>query len=53
MGYRAFRGRDPKIEGLMKKRGFPLLGAKDGPKAPAPTKKPVGMAKPAAAAKRK
>ena len=53
VGYRAFRGRDPKIEGLMKKRGFPLLGAKDGPKAPAPTKKPVGMAKPAAAAKRK
>ena len=53
VGYRAFRGRDPKIEGLMKKRGFPLLGAKDGPKAPAPTKKPVGMAKPATAAKRK
>lgn len=26
-GYRAFRGRDAKIEGLMKKRGFPVEGA--------------------------
>lgn len=25
-GYRAFRGRDAKIEGLMKKRGFPVKG---------------------------
>jgi peptidyl-dipeptidase Dcp len=23
-GYRAFRGRDPQIEALMKKRGFPV-----------------------------
>ena len=27
-GYRAFRGRDPKIEALMKKRGFPLVGGR-------------------------
>lgn len=27
-GYRQFRGRDPKIEALMKKRGFPVAGAK-------------------------
>ncbi|HKO95546.1 MAG TPA: M3 family metallopeptidase [Pyrinomonadaceae bacterium] len=26
-GYRAFRGRDPQIEALMKKRGFPTTGA--------------------------
>ncbi len=25
-GYRAFRGRDPKVEALMKKRGFPVAG---------------------------
>ena len=27
VGYRAFRGRDPKIDALMKKRGFPMAGA--------------------------
>ncbi len=27
-GYRAFRGRDPKIEALMKKRGFPVTNGK-------------------------
>ncbi len=27
-GYRAFRGRDPKIEALMKKRGFPIPSRK-------------------------
>ena len=26
-GYRAFRGRDPKIDALMRKRGFPVPGA--------------------------
>jgi peptidyl-dipeptidase Dcp len=46
-GYRAFRGRDPKIDALMKQRNFPLAGAKTG--TTAPTKKPVGKAKPAAA----
>ena len=52
-GYRAFRGRDPKIDALMKQRGFPMTGAKDGPKDPAPTKKPVGKAKPAVGMNRK
>ena len=34
-GYRAFRGRDPKIDALMKQRGFPLVGeAKKAKKAP-------------------
>ncbi|MGY3088666.1 peptidyl-dipeptidase Dcp [Hymenobacter sp. UYAg731] len=46
-GYRAFRGRDPKIDALMKQRNFPLAGAKTSN--PALTKKPVGKAKPAAA----
>jgi peptidyl-dipeptidase Dcp len=27
-GYRKFRGRDPKIEALMKKRGFPVSNKK-------------------------
>ena len=36
-GYRAFRGRDPRIDALMKKRGFAVAGAKDGPKDPAKT----------------
>jgi len=35
-GYRAFRGRDPKVDALMKQRGFPLSGAA------APAKKPTG-----------
>jgi peptidyl-dipeptidase Dcp len=35
-GYRAFRGRDPKVDALMKQRGFPLSGAA------APAKKPAG-----------
>ena len=35
-GYRAFRGRDPKIDALMKQSGFPMAGAaKSGGKAPA------------------
>ena len=29
-GYRAFRGRDPRIEALMKKRGFPIGNGKSG-----------------------
>ncbi|MDB5233340.1 MAG: family metallopeptidase [Hymenobacter sp.] len=28
VGYRAFRGRDPKIDALMKQRNFPMAGAK-------------------------
>jgi peptidyl-dipeptidase Dcp len=36
VGYRAFRGRDPKVDALMKQRGFPLAGAA------APAKKPAG-----------
>ncbi|WP_210518537.1 M3 family metallopeptidase [Hymenobacter terricola] len=44
VGYRAFRGRDPKIDALMKERGFPVPGAKDGPKDPAA--KPRAAAKP-------
>ena len=47
-GYRAFRGRDPKIDALMKQRGFPMTGAKNGA---APAKKPAGKGK--SAAKRK
>jgi peptidyl-dipeptidase Dcp len=31
-GYRAFRGRDPKIDALMKHRGFPMTPAKALPK---------------------
>jgi len=31
-GYRAFRGRDPKVDALMKQRGFPLAPAKAMPK---------------------
>jgi peptidyl-dipeptidase Dcp len=31
-GYRAFRGRDPKIDALMKQRNFPMAGAKTGGK---------------------
>ena len=30
-GYRAFRGRNPKIEALMKQRGFPLAASKTAP----------------------
>lgn len=46
-GYRAFRGRDPKIDALMKQRGFPMAeakaGGKLGPGKPAdvPPKMPV------------
>jgi peptidyl-dipeptidase Dcp len=36
VGYRAFRGRDPKVDALMKQRGFPLSSAA------APAKKPAG-----------
>jgi peptidyl-dipeptidase Dcp len=50
VGYRAFRGRDPKIDALMKQRGFPMTGAKAG--SPTPTQKPGGKGK-SAAAKRK
>jgi peptidyl-dipeptidase Dcp len=31
-GYRAFRGRDPKVDALMKQRGFPMTPAKAMPK---------------------
>jgi len=48
-GYRAFRGRDPRINALMKQRGFPMSGAN----APAPAKKRGGKGKSAAAVKRK
>jgi peptidyl-dipeptidase Dcp len=37
--YRAFRGRDPKIEALMRKRGFPVNGSKKS-KSAKPTAKP-------------
>jgi peptidyl-dipeptidase Dcp len=46
VGYRAFRGRDPKIDALMKQRGFPMNTSKAGNAAPA--KKPAGKAKSAA-----
>jgi peptidyl-dipeptidase Dcp len=36
--YRAFRGRDPKIEALMQKRGFPVGASKQGKQAPAKSK---------------
>jgi peptidyl-dipeptidase Dcp len=36
--YRAFRGRDPKIEALMRKRGFPVNASKQGKQAPAKSK---------------
>jgi peptidyl-dipeptidase Dcp len=36
--YRSFRGRDPKIDALMRERGFPMKGAKASPPA---TKKPA------------
>ena len=45
-GYRAFRGRDPKIDALMKKRGFAVAGAKAGSAAPGKT--PGSKPKPAA-----
>jgi len=51
VGYRAFRGRDPKIDALMKQRGFPMAGAKAA--SPTPAKKPVGKIKSAAGVKRK
>ncbi|HEX8637591.1 MAG TPA: M3 family metallopeptidase [Pyrinomonadaceae bacterium] len=35
-GYRGFRGRDPQIEALMKKRGFPVSGAKTSDKGKMP-----------------
>jgi peptidyl-dipeptidase Dcp len=47
VGYRAFRGRDPKVDALMKQRGFPLAGAA------APAKKPAGTTKSDAAPKSK
>ena len=40
VGYRAFRGRDPKIDALMKKRNFPLAVAKA-----TPSKTPAGKSK--------
>lgn len=51
VGYRAFRGRDPKIDALMKQRGFPMTTSKAGNATPA--KKPAGKAKSAAAVKSK
>jgi peptidyl-dipeptidase Dcp len=47
VGYRAFRGRDPKVDALMKQRGFPLAGAA------APAKKPTSTTKPSTAPKSK
>lgn len=41
-GYRAFRGRDPKIDALMKQRNFPMMAAKAPIKTPA---KPAPKAK--------
>ena len=38
VGYRAFRGRDPKVDALMKQRGFPLAGATAAPAKPAGAK---------------
>jgi len=38
--YRSFRGRDPKIDALMRERGFPMAGSKAAPKPP--VKKPAG-----------
>jgi peptidyl-dipeptidase Dcp len=37
--YRSFRGRDPKIDALMKERGFPMKGASKVPAKKATTKK--------------
>jgi peptidyl-dipeptidase Dcp len=37
-GYRAFRGRDPKIDALMKQRNFPMPAAKATPGKPGPGK---------------
>ncbi|MFT2008974.1 M3 family metallopeptidase [Pontibacter sp. 13R65] len=37
-GYKAFRGRDPKVEALMRKRGFPVKEAAGAKKAPAKSK---------------
>jgi peptidyl-dipeptidase Dcp len=31
-GYRSFRGRDPRVEALMRKRGFPVAGTNGGDK---------------------
>jgi peptidyl-dipeptidase Dcp len=38
VGYRAFRGRAPKVDALMKQRGFPLSGAAAAPAKPAGAK---------------
>jgi peptidyl-dipeptidase Dcp len=43
-GYRAFRGRDPEIDALMKQRNFPMSAGKA-----APGKAPAGKAQPKAA----
>ena len=44
-GYRAFRGRDPKIDALMRKRGFPMANSnaagKLGPGKPVESKPKV------------
>jgi peptidyl-dipeptidase Dcp len=37
--YRAFRGRDPKTESLMRKRGFPVSDSKETKSAPPKTPK--------------
>lgn len=37
-GYRAFRGRDARIDALMRKRGFPTKGVKEGGSSPASSK---------------
>ena len=50
-GYHAFRGRDPKIDALMKQRNFPLSGAQTS--SPAPAKKPAVRGKAAGMVKRK
>jgi peptidyl-dipeptidase Dcp len=40
--YRNFRGRDPKIDALMKERGFPMTAKKDSAAPAKPTKKATG-----------
>jgi peptidyl-dipeptidase Dcp len=38
-GYRRFRGRDPKIDALMRKRGFPVPMTSGAQESPAPRKR--------------
>lgn len=52
VGYRAFRSRDPKIDALMKQRGFPVAAGKSAPAAPA-QKKAAGKPRAAVAPARR